>query len=175
MKGALVLVLVLPLTGCWWMMGDDMQSSVRVDVQPEFDIQNPNDGVLYEVTEVIDGNSIRVSGYSTPIQLIGIQAPGHTKTWNDFYTKDAYLHLKKLLLGREVSLYDDLFDELPFRVWRGKILAYVFLNGRLVNRHLLEHGYARVEPDHAFHRRLDFLRAEAQAKENRAGLWRANP
>lgn len=176
MRRSILLALsLLPLGGCWWMLSDSMETRIETEMDPAFEIRNPNEGVLYEVEEVLDGDTIRVSGYDRPIHLLGVQAPGHSKTWNDFYAKDSYLYLKKLLEGRDVSLYDDRFDERPFRVWRGEVLAYVFLGGRLVNRHLIEMGYARLETEHSFHRRAEFAQAEARARRNKAGLWVAHP
>ena len=171
MRRLAILLALLPLAGCWWMLGEGTESSIRLDEEYELSIRNPNATAYYTVDKVLDGNTIAVSGYDKPIQLLGVAAPGHTKHWNNYYTKDAYLHLKKLLEGKTVQLYDDMFDEVPFRVWRGKVLAYVFLNGRLVNRHLIEQGFARVEREHNFFRWDEFIQAEERARRNHAGLW----
>ncbi len=167
----LVAVMVLPFAGCFWMIGESSTGRVFTEYDPELEIRNPNEGKYYTVNKVLDGNTIEVSDYSVPIQLLGVAAPGHSKEWNNFYTKDAYMNLKSMLEGKEICLYDDMFDEVPFRQWNGKVLAYVFLDGRLLNRYLIEQGYARVERAHTFNRIDEFLRAEERARANHAGLW----
>jgi endonuclease YncB( thermonuclease family) len=166
---------ILPLAGCWWMIGEEQQTAIRQEYDPDLEIRNPNVGRYYHVEKVLDGNTIVVSGYDRPVQLLGVAAPGHSKNWNDFHTKDAYLYLRRLLLDKEVTLYDDMFDELPFRRWRGKVLAYVYLHGRQVNIHLIERGHARVEEDHTFNHKPEFYKAQERARRKRVGLWAAYP
>jgi micrococcal nuclease len=54
----------------------------------------------------------------------------------------------------------------------GRLLAYVHLpDGRLLNRLLLEKGYAGVYRRADFRLKEDFLAAEAAAREGKRGLW----
>ncbi|MEJ2700672.1 MAG: thermonuclease family protein, partial [Desulfuromonadales bacterium] len=54
----------------------------------------------------------------------------------------------------------------------GRLLAYVVLpDGRMLNRLLLEKGYAAVYRRFDFRLKQDFLRAEADARRRQVGLW----
>ena len=61
----------------------------------------------------------------------------------------------------------------------GRALAYATVDGRLVNRILVERGYARVQNDHPENHPEDyiweneFLELEAAAQEGKRGMWGA--
>jgi endonuclease YncB( thermonuclease family) len=53
----------------------------------------------------------------------------------------------------------------------GQIEAYVYLEGRMINRLMIDSGYARVDTKSDFSRKEEFLRAQERAKDLRVGLW----
>ncbi|OWA35521.1 hypothetical protein B9G55_12875 [Saccharibacillus sp. O16] len=89
----------------------------------------------------------------TPVQPFGPEASDYTK---------------KLLTGREIELQ---FDKEP-RDQYDRMLAYVYLNGELVNEKLLEQGLARVvvyQPNEKYVKA--FREIQAQAKGKKLGVW----
>lgn len=133
------------------------------------------------VSFVYDGDTIRVQGVGK-VRLLGIDAPEHADSERDrFYRRwgirpptlrriaaAARNYLRRTAGGRVVTLELDG----PTRDKYGRILAYVYLpDHSLLNRALLEMGYASVFRKYAFRRKTDFLRAEERARRQRRGLW----
>ena len=55
----------------------------------------------------------------------------------------------------------------------GRLLAYVYLpDGRLLNRMLLEEGFAAVFRKFSFEKKKEFLLVEEKAKKADVGMWR---
>ena len=86
------------------------------------------------------------------------------------FSDEARLFNESLVLGQAVTLeYDQQCQDMY-----GRTLAYVSLGERMVNRLLVERGYARVEiiaPNGKY--ADDFKALEASAKAANAGLWGA--
>lgn len=82
---------------------------------------------------------------------------------------EASAFTKRMLSARRVRLELDhrrLYDRY------GRLRAYVFtMDGKMVNRELVEHGYARVVDTIRFRYYSDFKRREHQAKRAGVGLW----
>lgn len=116
------------------------------------------------VTQVVDGDSIKVDGRS--IRLIGINAPERGRP----YFAESRDALAQLLDGESVWLRHDVEVLDQF----GRELAYVFLaDGRHVNAEMLSAGFAQyytIPPNLAFADEL--LNAERDAREAGRGLWR---
>lgn len=53
----------------------------------------------------------------------------------------------------------------------GQIEAYVYIEGRCINRLLIDSGYARVDRRNDFSKKEEFFRAEDRAKSLKIGLW----
>ncbi|MHC4600054.1 MAG: thermonuclease family protein [Planctomycetota bacterium] len=51
------------------------------------------------------------------------------------------------------------------------LYAYVYAGTLLLNKFLIEEGFARVHPTHMFERRSAFEEAEAQARRRGVGVW----
>ncbi len=130
---------------------------------------------------VYDGDTLKVSGIGK-VRLLGIDTPEKGDSNRD----DAFLRLgahqrqlrpiSKAALrfniehakGKAVRLvYDKRHKDR-----HGRTLAYVYLpDDRMLNRVLLEQGYAIVYRRFPFQLKDDFLRAEAAAREAGIGLW----
>jgi endonuclease YncB( thermonuclease family) len=110
------------------------------------------------VTRVPSGDSIAVSGVGR-VALLGIDAPPLAR---------ARERLESLVIRRWVRLeYDDARAKQA-----STHRAYVMLEtGECVNTTLLREGLARVAGHGQFGRRLEFERAEEEARRFRRGIW----
>lgn len=129
----------------------------------------------YSLVYVIDGDTIMadIDGKTVKIRLIGIDAPESVHQNEELNTeegKDASETLKSLFGDKQIYLeYDeDRYDQY------GRVLAYVYLSDKktMVNREMVERGYARVvlyEPNSKYY--SDLSRLEDIARFKRNGLW----
>lgn len=91
----------------------------------------PQTGTLYPVVEVVDGDTFFIANRQ-PIRLYGLDTPELTNC----YGQEAKGQLTKLITGKSVELRDILTDDF------GRILATVYLNGKLLNEDLIKNGFA---------------------------------
>ena len=139
----------------------------RIDPRPE-----PST-VLYPVIWALDGDTVllRIDEKDVTVRMLGIDAPEsvhHDETKNTPEGEIASAWLKEYLKGRSVALeYDrELTDQY------GRTLAYVYLDGELVEDAILKAGMARaliLEPNVKYEKHL--LESEREAKKNGAGFW----
>ncbi len=136
--------------------------------------------LIGRVKWIDDGDSLRVEGIGK-VRLLGIDAPEWKEGYRDAYyirqgvspqTLRAVAKKSRDLLiaelkGRTVRLVTDS----PPRDKYGRLLAYVFLDERLINRLLVEKGLASVYRKYPFSRKGEFLKAEDQARRKKLGLW----
>jgi len=130
---------------------------------------------------VYDGDTIRVAGIGR-VRLLGIDTPEREASGKDrFFVRlggsgkglrriagEALSFNIEQVKGREVRLTTDREERDVY----GRLLAYVTLpDGRLLNRLLLEKGYAVVYRRFDFARKGEFLAAEEEAKRQGTGLW----
>lgn len=121
------------------------------------------------VTEVIDGDTIKISGGQT-LRFIGIDTPelAHRKRPLECFAKEAKNKTQKLLLGRRVRMEKDISETDRF----GRLLRYVYVDDTFINELLVKEGYATVAtlpPDVKYIKELH--QAEGDARKNSAGLW----
>jgi micrococcal nuclease len=126
------------------------------------------------VTEVIDGDTIRVStgGDEFTVRLIGIDTPERDGPYTDreCFGDEATALTEAMLDGRDVELeYDvDRHDRYD------RTLAYVWLGTELVNESILAQGAGvllTIPPNVAYVDR--FEAAEREAMQGGRGLWGA--
>jgi len=135
---------------------------VQSTEQPE----TPDNGNIngYRVTEVIDGDTIIVSGGAC-IRLIGINAPEEGRY---FYDESKQV-LKTILENKTVSLESDITDKDMY----GRFLRYVWFERLFVNLEMVKRGFANVftvAPDIKYDSL--FLSAEREARKTGKGLWK---
>jgi len=124
------------------------------------------------VVHVDDGDTIDVwtDGHRERVRYIGIDAPelAHDGLAAARGGEAATRLNRALLAGRRVRLEFDL----ERRDRYGRLLAYVWLGGTLINAEMVRRGYARVLtiPPNVRYQRW-FEAAEAEAREARRGLW----
>ena len=126
------------------------------------------------VVRVVDGDTIYVDlgGGEQYVRYIGIDTPETVKpgTPVQCFGPRAHAFNERLVEGRRVRL---VFDRERRDVY-GRLLAYVYAGGRLVNAELVRRGYARtltIAPNDA-HAGL-FHRLAAAAGRAGLGLWGA--
>uniref|UniRef100_A0A7J2TJL6 TNase-like domain-containing protein n=1 Tax=Archaeoglobus fulgidus TaxID=2234 RepID=A0A7J2TJL6_ARCFL len=114
------------------------------------------------VVEVIDGDTIKLSNGEL-VRLLGINAP---EKGQKFY-EEAKKRLKELVEGKEVLLEKDREDKDRY----GRLLRYVYVDGKLVNVLLVREGLAFAMAEGLKYER-DFKEAEKFAREQKLGIWR---
>ncbi|UWG48669.1 Endonuclease YncB, thermonuclease family [Halanaeroarchaeum sp. HSR-CO] len=151
----------------------------------------PGDGSAWNVTitHVVDGDTVEArfpNGETATLRLLGVDTP---ETAHDRITPDEYEGVPDTVAGR-----DHLFEwgeratafateELEGETVRiavdesadrrggyGRLLVYVYADGKNFNERLLREGYARLY-DTPFSLRSEFEAAETEARNDERGLW----
>ena len=114
-----------------------------------------------EVIGVVDGDSITVKIDQTDyrIRLAEIDAPEISQLWG----KESKLALKEKLENKEVVI--EVIDVDRY----SRLVARIFLDGRQINREMLEEGHAWVYLEYL--RDESLLTSEALARRKKLGLW----
>lgn len=115
------------------------------------------------VALVVDGDTIELTN-GRRVRYIGINTPEHDQP----YYAEALAANRQLVEGKTIQLEFDVetFDQY------GRSLAYVWLNGVLVNLEIVRQGYASaftVPPNVRYE--AEFRQAEREAREAGRGLW----
>ncbi len=123
----------------------------------------------FVVTRVIDGDTY-VLDDKRSIRLIGIDTPekNHPTKPLEFFAEEATNYSKSLVEGKTVFLeYDnEKLDKY------GRTLAYIYLeDGTLINKKLIEEGYAYAYVRFPFQKMDEFVAAEKNAIRSLKGLW----
>lgn len=138
---------------------------------------NPNIQ-LFEVTQVIDGDTIQVviDNKKETIRLIGIDSPETVDPRKPVqcFGKEASAKAKSILSGKSVRLESD-----PTQGERDKyqrLLRYVFLeDGTNFNKLMISEGYAHEYTYNIPYKyQSEFKQAQKEAEENKRGLWADN-
>lgn len=132
-------------------------------------------GGTARVLRVVDGDTIvvgRAGGRTDTVRYIGIDTPESVKpdTPVQCYAKAASHENERLVAGRTVRL---VVGAEP-RDRYGRLLAYVYADGALVNARLLAGGFARtltIPPNDRFANRFSVL--QMRARRAGRGLWGA--
>jgi micrococcal nuclease len=127
------------------------------------------------VIRTIDGDTFDVrydNGRTDRVRILGADTPETVDPRKPVqcYGHEASAFTHAQLTGRRVVLETDVVRRDKY----GRLLAYVYLDGRRYEDELLELGYARllIIPPNGVHARV-MLREELAAKAARRGLWGA--
>lgn len=129
-----------------------------------------------KVTRVVDGDTIIVdlNGVEERVRLIGIDTPESVHpdaSRNLPEGKVASEFTKSRLEGKEIELEFDVQERDQY----GRLLAYVWYNGEMFNKVLLQEGYARVATYPPNVKYVDeFTEIQKVARENNKGFWNNN-
>jgi len=148
------------------------QPTTEVSPQP---IQNQGAQVLYSVSSVVDGDTVKVNinGTVATLRLIGINTPETVdpRTPVQCFGKEASDRAKALLSGKKVRLEaDSTQGELDKY---SRLLRYVYLeDGTFFNEKMISDGYAyEYTYNSPYKYQSQFKAAQADAKKNLRGLW----
>lgn len=131
----------------------------------------------HTVVEVVDGDTIKAIVFDKveTIRLIGIDTPEavHPSEAVECFGPNAS-QAARVLRGRLVMLEAD--PSQGDRDRYGRLLRYVFLDGRNFNRHLIAEGFAHEYTyDGPYKYQAEFKAAERQARATGKGLWSSCP
>ncbi|HEY7364976.1 MAG TPA: thermonuclease family protein [Methylomirabilota bacterium] len=125
------------------------------------------------VERVVDGDTIqvRVDGRVETVRYIGVNTPElrHSLRGAEPGGREAWTVNRELVAGKHVRLEMDA----RARDRYGRLLAYVWVDGVMVNAELVRRGYAQVMtvPPNVRYQRL-FLALQREARQSGRGLWR---
>lgn len=159
----LLLCAVLALGGCQSTAGPSRSPDSEV---PPF---NPTPGFeVARLVRIVDGDTIvvRLDGREERVRYIGVDTP-EVDEFPDLAARAT--EANAILLGDGWLQFErDVSDRDRF----GRLLRYVWVDGRMVNEELLRQGEAVVStfpPDVGYVER--FLAAQDEAQASGAGLW----
>ncbi|MFK2825114.1 thermonuclease family protein [Bacillus sp. B190/17] len=125
------------------------------------------------VTYVVDGDTFDIklsNGQEERVRMTLIDTPEtkHPRLGVQPFGPEASAFTKKLLTDKKVSLELDVQERDRY----GRVLAYVWLDGQLVNEQLIRKGLARVAVFPPNTKYVDrFEEVQQKAREQRMGIW----
>ena len=127
----------------------------------------------YKVQRVVDGDTliIEINNVEERVRLIGVDTPESVHPdakKNVSYGKVASEYTKELVEGKYVGLELDVQERDRY----GRLLAYVYINGEMLNERLLMEGHATIAtyPPNVKYVEI-FKELEQKAKEEEKGMW----
>lgn len=124
----------------------------------------------YPVARVVDGDTILLADH-TRLRLIGVNAPETVKPEHPVepWGPEASEFTHGFVGNGPVRLE---FDEERFDQYH-RLLAYVYVDGRMLNEELLRAGLARWERGYHYSQSMKtrFRRAETEARKAHRGIW----
>lgn len=126
-----------------------------------------------DLIRIVDGDTLEVTYNSKKekVRLIGINTPESVhpdETKNTEFGKMSSDFTKSQLDGKKIQLEFDVEERDKY----GRLLAYVYVDGKMFNKTLLEKGYAQIAtyPPNVKYVE-DFKALQSVARENNKGLW----
>jgi micrococcal nuclease len=154
---------------------------------PKLEQKDNRNKTEYEVTKVFDGDTFEVliAGKKEKVRMLGIDTPESydsdklnsdaERTKRDKATIKKLGRLstnftKSLIENKKVLLETRPEDDDKDKY--GRLLRYVYLpDGTLVNKKIVEEGYAVAFRKFKVYREKELVEAEKDARENKRGLW----
>lgn len=136
---------------------------------------NPStSGLSAKVIDVVDGDTIKVQfadGQKETIRLLLVDTPEtkHPDKPVQPFGPEASAFAKDTLLGKNIEVELDVSERDKY----GRLLAYIWIDGKMFNEMLLENGLARVAyvypPNVKYVDQFRIIQSVAQ--ENEIGIW----
>lgn len=131
------------------------------------------DRIPVQVLNVVDGDTIKVKvdGKSETVRFLLVDTPEsvHPNKPVQPFSKEASKHTENMLSGSNVELELGIGERDKY----GRLLAYVYADGKSVQKSLLEKGLARVayvfEPNTKYVD--DYEKIQKQAQKEGIGIW----
>ncbi len=146
----------------------------KEDVSAEHLQSNSLVEITVPVERVVDGDTFAYlqNGEEIKVRMVGTDTPETLDPRQPVqcFGKEASEMTRQLIEGRSVRLVMDSKGETRDRY--GRELRYVYLeDGTMVNRYLIENGYAHSTPEYSFTYKQDFQNLENEARIAQRGLW----
>jgi len=129
------------------------------------------DEVSVPVVRVVDGDTfiIQADGKEIHVRLIGVDTPETVDPRKEVqpFGKEASDYLTGLITGKTASLKFDLNRSDKY----GRLLVYLYLDGKFVNAEIIKGGYGRAYTYYPFQYLDEFSALEAAAKQKDVGIW----
>lgn len=154
------LFLAICLVSAWrYFAWPDARWSVRFD-----------GGERHTVARVVDGDTLELEG-GDRVRLIGVDTPEFAAGGAEPFAVEAREFVQQMVDGQEVTLQ---FDRERFDKYR-RVLAFVYVDGVLLNEALVRAGLGRAMVQFAYSTRMKkrLLMAQEEAQALRRGLWAA--
>ena len=158
-------------------LSDNVKNTLNNYINPSSNSTSDNtsniSSELYKVVRVVDGDTIIIDykGTEERVRLIGVDTPESVhpdKEKNTEFGTTASNFSKELLTDKYVKIELDVQERDQY----GRILAYVYLNDVMVNKTLLQEGYAKVATYPPNVKYVDdFTSIQEEARNNKKGLW----
>ena len=127
-------------------------------------------GQFYRVERVVDGDTLKLAN-GERVRLIGVNTPESVAEDRPVEPlgPESSLFTKKMVDGKTVELR---FDKERLDQY-GRTLAYVYVDGVLLNEELIRAGYSRAQLQYPYSNAMKkrFRQAEDEAKAAGRGLW----
>ena len=146
---------------------------LSMTAQEENETSNEISTTKCEVVRVVDGDTIVVNynGSEEKVRMIGIDTPESVHPNESKNTEEGIEtsnYTKESLNGITGELELDVQERDKY----GRILAYVYIDGEMYNKELLELGYAKIATYPPNVKYVDdFTKIQEAARENKVGLW----
>lgn len=127
----------------------------------------------YTVIRVVDGDTVKINfnGKEESVRLIGVDTPESVhpnSIKNTEFGKKASEFTKNYLAGKDITLEFDVQERDKY----GRLLAYLYINGEMFNKILLQEGYAQVSTYPPNVKYVDeFTKIQENARNNKKGMW----
>ena len=149
---------------------EDQEQEDEPKEEPE-EKQKPN-YITATVVEVVDGDTIKVrmKGKTETVRFLLVDTPEtkHPRMGVQPYGPEASRFTKSLLSGKTVELEKDVQERDKY----GRLLMYVYVDGKSVQKELLKKGLARVAVYPPNVKYVDeYRKIEREARRKGVGIW----
>lgn len=137
--------------------------------------KNDSQYTYYSVTDVVDGDTLKVNinGTVETLRLIGLDTPETVDPRKEVqcFGKEASNKAKELLTGKKIRLEKDATQGDKDKY--GRTLAYIYTEGGIFyNKYMIEQGYAHEYTYNTPYKyQAEFKQAQKIAEANKVGLW----
>ena len=160
---------VLGILTCLWACGCTETPATREAAPPGAEAESLGAFETRTCVRVVDGDTIVLDGKER-VRYIGIDTPEtvHPRKPVQWMGKEASAANRLLVEGKRVQLEYDAQRTDKY----GRTLAYVYIDGVMVNELLVRAGYARVSPYPPNVKHVQrFQAAQREARSLKRGLW----
>jgi micrococcal nuclease len=153
-------------------IGIEMSPFIEEDIPDLSSVYDEEKFPYYDVVRVVDGDTIIINfnGKEERLRMIGIDTPEtvHPTKPVEPFGPEASEYTKRRLEGKKAGVELDVQERDQY----GRLLAYVWVDGVMINNELLEEGLAVVStyPPNVKYVEL-FRQTEKKAKEEKKNIW----